>query len=77
MRGGNATLNAFQHSPNGTLVPNDEQRDVFALTLYPFLAVVEKTHKPRDLLISVDQGTGGVNGSRHNWPSSWAGRRKG
>jgi len=46
--GGNTTLNAFK--PMGHMPANTLQQQVFALTIYPFVAVVEMLHTPRTVL---------------------------
>lgn len=63
--GSQKTLNAFKP---GHVPTNEQQRDIFALTLYPYLAVVEKMVQPRQTLGGVLRGWRGVSGSRHNWP---------
>lgn len=63
--GSRKTLNAFKP---GNVPTNEQQRDIFALTLYPYLAVVEKMVQPRQILGGVTRGSHGVSRSRHNWP---------
>ena len=54
------------HQPQGTRA-TAPQRDVFALSMYPYLVVVEKMIEPRTRISTFGRGQGGINGSRHNW----------
>ena len=66
--GRQTTLNAFRSS--GTVRTNYVQRRIFALTLYPYLAVIETRDRPLEKLSGAVYGRRGINGSRHNWRSA-------
>tara|TARA_B100001094_G_scaffold281077_1_gene292299 strand:+ start:761 stop:1630 length:870 start_codon:yes stop_codon:yes gene_type:complete len=61
------TLHAFNYG--GGVAPNDDQQHVFAVSIYPYLAVVETMTSPRRRLLTAEAGRGRLGGSKHNWPS--------
>ena len=65
----NGTLNAFA-LPITTRRPraNQDQRDVFSLSFYPFAVVVERMVQPRQSLEAPLRGTLKLNGSREHPP---------
>ena len=60
-----STLNSFRPSSRET---SYYQRNIFAVSFYPYIVVVEKNKYSRKFLRNFEFGTKMLEGSRHNWP---------